>query len=121
VQFLDLSLPQFGLPVYDWILCLEVAEHVPKAYEEVLISNIVRHAREGVILSWARPGQEGYSHINNQSPEYVISCMGRLGFELHTQFTDQIRSKTTHKNLLRNINVFVRKETQSVDDLSYNA
>jgi 2-polyprenyl-3-methyl-5-hydroxy-6-metoxy-1,4-benzoquinol methylase len=121
VQFLDLSLPQFGLPVYDWILCLEVAEHIPKAYEKVLISNIVRHAREGVILSWARPGQKGYSHINNQSPEYVIFCMDRLGFELHPKFTDHIRSRTTHKNLQRNINVFFRKETQSVEDLSYNA
>ncbi|XP_060573575.1 uncharacterized protein LOC132731410 [Ruditapes philippinarum] len=121
VQFLDLSLPQFGLPVYDWILCLEVAEHIPKAYEKVLISNIVRHAREGVILSWARPGQKGYSHINNQSPEYVISCMDRLGFEVHTKFTDKIRSGTINRNLKRNINVFVRKEKQSKVELSYNA
>jgi hypothetical protein len=121
VQFLDLSLPQFGILVYDWILCLEVAEHIPKAYEEVVLSNIVRHAREGVILSWARPGQQGYSHINNRSPEYVISSMGRLGFELQTKFTDQIRSRSIHKNLQRNINVFVRIKTLAIDDLSYNA
>ena len=26
VKFLDLSVPQFGIPIYDWIINLEVAE-----------------------------------------------------------------------------------------------
>ena len=121
VQFLDLSLPQYGLPVYDWILCLEVAEHIPKAFEEVLLSNIVRHASRGIILSWAVPGQYGYSHVNNQPPEYVISCMDRLGFELHTEYTTEIRGKAKNTNLKRNINVFVRKEQKSIEELSRNA
>ncbi|WAQ98049.1 hypothetical protein MAR_022422 [Mya arenaria] len=51
VQFLDLTLPQYGLPVYDWAMSLEVAEHIPEQFESVFIKNVVRHAREGVVLS----------------------------------------------------------------------
>ena len=56
VKYLDLTLPQYGLPLYDWIISLEVAEHIPREYENIYLDNIVRHAKEGVILSWARPG-----------------------------------------------------------------
>ena len=56
VQYLDLTLPQYGLPLYDWVMSLEVAEHIPKEYESIYLDNIVRHAKEGVILSWAKPG-----------------------------------------------------------------
>ena len=29
VKFLDLSMPVFGLKLYDWIISLEVGEHIP--------------------------------------------------------------------------------------------
>ena len=57
VTYLDLTLPQYGLPLYDWVMSLEVAEHIPPKYEHIYIDNIVRHAKEGVILSWAKPGK----------------------------------------------------------------
>ena len=57
MSFLDLTLPQYGLPLYDWVMSLEVAEHIPQDYEAIFIDNIVRHAREGVVLSWAVPGR----------------------------------------------------------------
>ncbi|XP_053408251.1 uncharacterized protein LOC123559766 isoform X1 [Mercenaria mercenaria] len=108
VLFLDLSIPQYGLPVYDWILCLEVAEHIPGEFEAIMIDNINRHAREGVILSWATPGQGGYSHVNNRSPEYVIAEMEKIGFHYDAQETENIRKGAKHRNLKRNINVFLR-------------
>jgi hypothetical protein len=45
------------------IISLEVAEHIPEKYEAVYLDNIFRHAKEGIILSWAVPGQIGLSHI----------------------------------------------------------
>ena len=56
VKFLDLSIPQYGLPIYDWIISLEVAEHIPHQYEEIFLSNLARHASTGIILSWSLPG-----------------------------------------------------------------
>jgi len=58
VSYLDLTLPQYGLPLYDWVISLEVAEHIPAESEAVFLDNIVRHAREGVVLSWAVPGND---------------------------------------------------------------
>lgn len=57
VQYLDLTLPQYGLPLYDWVVSLEVAEHIPKEYESIYLDNIVRHAKEGVVISWAKLGK----------------------------------------------------------------
>jgi hypothetical protein len=38
VRFMDLTIPQFGIRQYDWIISLEVAEHIPKKYEAVYLS-----------------------------------------------------------------------------------
>ena len=38
VKFLDLSVPQYGLPIYDWILSLEVAEHIPTKYQDIFLA-----------------------------------------------------------------------------------
>ena len=57
--------------IYDWVLCLEVAEHVPKQYESTLVENVKMHCQKGIIISWAIPGQGGHGHVNEKSNEYV--------------------------------------------------
>ena len=57
VKFLDLTLPQYWLPRYDWVLSLEVLEHIPSDFETTVLDNIDRAAGHGVVLSWAVPGQ----------------------------------------------------------------
>jgi len=42
VRHLDLSVPQFGLPLYDWVVSLEVAEHIPPAFEAAYLDNLFR-------------------------------------------------------------------------------
>ena len=44
VRFMDLSIPQYGIRQYDWIISLEVAEHIPEKYEAVYLDIIFRHA-----------------------------------------------------------------------------
>jgi tryptophanyl-tRNA synthetase len=53
----------YSIGQYDWIISLEVAEHIPEKYEAVYLDNIFRHAKEGIILSWAVPGQIGLSLV----------------------------------------------------------
>jgi len=52
VQYLDLSVPIYHLNKYDWILSLEVAEHIPAQFESIYIDSLVKHAKEGTILAW---------------------------------------------------------------------
>jgi len=71
----DLSKP-FETDVVDWVLCTEVGEHVPKEFETVLISNIVKHAREGVVLTWAWKNG-GAGHVNMKEPWQIIQLLAR--------------------------------------------
>ena len=34
VRHLDLTNSAFGIPVFEWVISLEVAEHIPNKYEE---------------------------------------------------------------------------------------
>lgn len=111
VMFLDLTLPQYGLPVYDWVISLEVAEHIPTKFEHIYIDNIVRHAREGVVLSWARPGQGGYSHINNRDLDYVKRIMAEQGFLYDETDSQRLKNASSVDWLQNNINAFRRKDS----------
>lgn len=66
----DLTKPVTLEPV-QWVVCLEVAEHIPKEYEGELMNNIHNLNTEGVIISWAIPGQGGHGHVNEQDNDYV--------------------------------------------------
>jgi len=109
VKFLDLTLPQYWLPRYHWVLCLEVLEHIPSEFESVAMDNIDRAAGHGVVLSWAIPGQQGFYHINNRSPEYVNQTMFERGFSLNLTATFALRKQAINAVLKRNVKVFTRK------------
>ncbi len=48
---------------------MQVLEHVPEQFEAIVLDNLVRSAREGIVLSWAVPGQPGHHHVNLQTSE----------------------------------------------------
>lgn len=108
VKFMDLTIPQYGLPIYDWIVSLEVAEHIPSQFESVYLDNVFRHAREGIILSWAVPGQNGLSHVNNKPLDYVIDVMKTNGFLRDEILSRKLRKSTSLWWLKRNTNVYKR-------------
>ena len=56
VEHLDLSKPVY-LSVRDWVLSLEVGEHIPRQYESAFIDNLHRHNTQGIVLSWAIEGK----------------------------------------------------------------
>ncbi|XP_071116135.1 uncharacterized protein [Haliotis cracherodii] len=109
VRFLDLTAPQYGLPIYDWIISLEVAEHIPSQYEEVYVDNIARHAKIGIVLSWAVPGQGGLSHVNNRPLSYVQSVLSGKGFEPDMAASNVLQKQATLPWLKTNIYVYRRR------------
>ena len=109
VEFLDLSIPQYGLPLYDYVISLEVAEHIPKAYEHIYVDNLFRHAKEGIVISWAWPGQEGHSHVNGKTFENVKKLMEENGFEHDPNSTDILKKGSSLVWLQKSTNVFKRK------------
>lgn len=77
---LDLSKPVKFPVKYDWVISLEVGEHIPKKYEDNFISNLCNSSSKGLILSWAIPGQGGRGHVNEQKNNYIIQQMLFKGF-----------------------------------------
>lgn len=109
VQFMDLTIPQYGIPIYDWVISLEVAEHIPQKYEDVYLDNVFRHAKEGIILSWAIPGQNGVSHVNNKPFSFVVDVMKKNGFVHDKIKSDELKKAASFWWLRQNINIYRRE------------
>lgn len=106
VQFLDLSYPHYWLPTYDWLMCIEVAEHVLPQHQAALLGNFRRHAREGIVLSWANPRQGGVGHVNALPQADVEKIMSRRGFTLDTVATAYLRTQASRQILKNNLQVY---------------
>jgi len=92
VRYLDLAVPQLWLPRYDWVVCLEVVEHIPEEFESIVLDNIIRPATLGVVLSWALPTQPGGMHVNARPAEYVKEVLTRRGLTLDVDATQRLRN-----------------------------
>jgi hypothetical protein len=106
VKFLDLTLPIYHLQKYDWVVSVEVAEHIPKEFEHIYIDNLVRHAKEGIILSWSKVGQGGHSHVNEQNFDYVKSIMEKKCFKHDEENSSKLKSLASFPHIKNNVNVY---------------
>jgi hypothetical protein len=105
----DLSKPFDLAKKYDWVMSLEVGEHLPKKYEKMFIENLVRHCRHGIVLSWALKGQGGHGHFNEQDNEYVKQVMEGYGFYNDPDSENVLRSKS-HAGWFKNTVMVFRKK-----------
>ncbi len=91
VRWFDLTIP-LSLPRTDWVMCLEVAEHIPSSAEHMVLRNLHAHNCRGIIISWAALNQIGFDHINNHRNEYVIRQVTQLGYVLNRTLTARFRT-----------------------------
>lgn len=75
---------------YDLVWSCEFVEHV----EEKFVPNFLESFAKGkiVLMTHASPGQEGYHHVNCQSPRYWIEKMRGIDFTLDTDLTFKTRT-----------------------------
>jgi hypothetical protein len=98
----------------DLVICLEVAEHMPKPSSGVLVQTICRHASNHILFSSAAPGQEGTGHINLQPQKYWRDLFGDHMCEFNAEMTGRTRRafenivNETFAFLPPNIQVFSR-------------
>ena len=67
---LDLSIPKIFDEPFDWVMSLEVGEHLPPQFEDIFINNLHNNNKYGIILSWAINGQGGHGHVNEKNNDY---------------------------------------------------
>jgi len=90
-EVLDLS-NEINLPKVDWVMSLEVGEHLPPKYETTFIENLVKHNKKGIILSWAVKGQGGSGHFNEQNNDYIIDRITSYGYTYDEELSKSLRS-----------------------------
>jgi hypothetical protein len=88
----------FQLDPVDFLLCLEVCEHVPKQFEDSLLETIDRHVnpRGTLVLSWAVIGQGGFGHVNCQNNDYVISKFISMGYSYNEVVSKELRNNVSN-------------------------
>ncbi len=96
---------------WDWVMSLEVAEHVPRVFETTYLNNLDRHACTGILISWAGPSQPGKGHVNGKSKEEVAFLFEQRGFWYNTTGSSWLRRKAHFGWFNRNIMVFERRQT----------
>jgi len=91
---LDLTEPHLLKKKYNWILSLEVGEHIPPQYEDILINNIINNCSDGIILSWAIEGQDGPGHVNCKNNDYIKNKFINLGYVNDLETENLFRQNT---------------------------
>ena len=104
-KVLDLSQP-VHLDAVDWVMSLEVGEHLPKQYETTFIENLMRHAKKGIVLSWAVKGQGGTGHFNEQDNDYIKAIFAKQGYINDLGAETQLREKAQCGWFARSLMVF---------------
>ena len=110
LNFFDLTIP-LQLPISDWVMSLEVGEHIPSNQEGMIIRNLHAHNCKGIILSWAVAGHGGHHHVNLHNNEYLLDIFGELGYENDVESATLLTSDIPPMwEFLRKIMVLRRKD-----------
>ena len=111
VRFMDLTQPDAAdtRPCVkgDWVLSLEVGEHIDRKYMESYLRNVRCHSREGAVISWARPTQTGgLNHVNMMEDDDVDKALARWGFVKDAELTRQARNSASFKHFKNTASVY---------------
>ena len=74
VRWFDLSIA-LALPRTDWVVSMEVGEHISARGEGMYIRNLHAHNCRGIILSWAKLNQWGKDHVNNHRRSTLVQTV----------------------------------------------
>jgi cyclopropane fatty-acyl-phospholipid synthase-like methyltransferase len=106
---LDLSVPIVFPTQFDWVLSLEVGEHLPKEYEDIFINNLHVNNKHGIIVSWAVKGQGGIGHFNEQNNDYIKDKITSLGYISDIDTENKLRNVSTLPWFKNTIMVFKKQ------------
>jgi hypothetical protein len=109
---LDLSVVAEVSVPYDWVLSLEVGEHLPKQHEAAFMENLHRHNSRGMVLSWAVKGQGGTGHVNEQDNGYIKEQICAKGYVNDVEAEEALRAASKFKYFRNTVMVFRRVETK---------
>lgn len=105
-KVLDLSVPTKFDEQFDWVMSLEVGEHLPPQFEDIFIQNLHNNNKYGIVISWAVKGQGGHGHFNEQNNDYIKSKICELGYVNDIKSENNLRKDSTLRWFKNTIMVF---------------
>jgi len=102
------------VPPSDWVMSLEVGEHLPERCLSAYIHLLHSMNREGIVLSWAHPGQGGTCHISNRAKRDVVALWTFFGYEEDREEVVRMRKMSTMPWLRENIFVLRRRPYEAL-------
>lgn len=82
-------LPQRIGERYDIAWCCEFVEHVAEPFMGNYLLPLTLCSR--IAMTHALPNQDGHNHVNCRPPDYWIDVFARLGYEVNTSLTSELR------------------------------
>lgn len=108
VRHANICDPSLSLSPADWVMSLEVGEHLPLSCLQTYVRLLSTTARRGLIVSWARPGQGGHCHVSTRDEAWVRASFGAHGWTPDDELTARARSAAQLEWLRRNTFVLAR-------------
>lgn len=75
---------------FDTAVSIEVAEHLLPEQADIFCENLAKSSSRMIVITAARPGQEGVYHFNCQPKEYWINKIEKLGFTYRPDLSEKI-------------------------------
>ncbi|CAE8607551.1 unnamed protein product [Polarella glacialis] len=94
---------------WHWVLSLEVAEHIPRYFEDSFLANLDRHTCSGMVLSWGNQAGEG--HVNLRTSSEVEELLSARGFRSLPLVARRLRAAATLPWLQNTVLVFERESS----------
>jgi SAM-dependent methyltransferase len=94
----DLRKPLVTNRKFDLVLCIEVAEHLPRSNAATLVASICENSKDWILFSAAPPeAPPGDDHINCQPIEFWSAIFATHGFSLDANMSNRLREHS-HAN-----------------------
>jgi hypothetical protein len=117
VRWIDVTDPLYdtiGNRRADWVMSLEVGEHIAHNASLIFLDLLSKHSNIGVILSWAVKGQGGHGHINEKDNEEVVRISQNVGLVQTAwtkSFQNEARKLAQYRWFRESFMVFVKNDT----------
>jgi len=98
----DLRAPIHLRETFDLASCIEVAEHIHQAYEDVFLGTITSVA-DVLVFSSAPPGKGGLHHVNERTPSYWMRKISQRGLHFDSNLTKEIKEEIGDLKYLREV------------------
>lgn len=96
--------------LFDLVICLEVAEHLPEALARTIVEKLTS-AGPLILFSAAIPHQGGTNHINEQWPEYWAELFAEFGYVPVDSLRERLwKNENVAYWLAQNLLFFVKRD-----------